>query len=315
MSSDRRLVALASALCFTACTQCPPDPHVIRAMRVAGATFDPPVAPPGGAVTVRLHTLDVEDRAVVVDWYRCPANLRLTAFASLDGALDLASVVAPCLAQGAFAHGLSVQVPVNAEGGTLDTAPYRSARRFTDLVAFACADGTIEAPPEGGTVPRCTGTRGVLTTVSIPGPLADGSALAAEPATLSNFTLDGAPWGERDVPTVDRCEGARASCVAREIAFHTPEGSTAIELANENGAGVLGVPTDATVFVNYHTTAMAPAFEDFCAIDRDASLNTGGRPVTLAWVPSAETGEVTFWFTGRRYGGGLTVTRRTLRVQ
>jgi hypothetical protein len=315
VSSDRLALCLALAL-GAGCDTCPPDYHVIRAMRVLGTTFDPPVAPPGGAVTVRTLTADVEARDVTVAWYRCPANLTLTPTASVDGEFDPSSVVAPCLAQGAFANGPGVRVPIDAEGGALDALPYRTRRRWTDLVAFACADGTIEPPPTGGLWPRCTGTRGVLFTVSIPGPTADGDATPPRPAAITDLTFaDRGAWRDDLVPSVPRCEGSRETCRAVQIRFRVPDARLVTE-PTAVGNGILGAPSDDYVFVGYHVTGAAPASKAFCENpDTAARISTEGTAATLAWVPPAEAGEVTFWFTARRYSGGLTVARRTARVE
>jgi hypothetical protein len=208
-----------------------------------------------------------------------------------------------------------VRVPVGAEGGALDALPYRTARRWTDLVGFACADGTIEAPPKGGLWPRCTGTRGVLFTASIPGPGADGDTTAPTPATMGDFTFAGAPWGDATTPSVARCEGSRQSCSAVEIRFAARDARVVIEPTSE-GTGALGTPDDTVVFVGYHVTGAAPSESDFCqSQDNEATLRADGSAVSLSWVPPADTGEVTFWFTARRYSGGFTLVRRTARVE
>jgi hypothetical protein len=295
-------------------------------MRVLGATFDPPVASPGGVVTVRAVTADVTDRPVTVAWYRCPAPLVLTQVVSLDGGVTdggpqpstpdeaLGPLVAPCLAMGAFATGLSVRVTLDADGGMRDALRWRTERRWTDLVGFACADGTIEAPPAGGLWPRCTGARGVLFTASIPGPRPDGDVTPAPPATLDALTLAGRPWDAASVPVVPRCEGSRATCAAVPIAFRVSE----IDVLTEPtgfGLGVLGPPTDRLGYVGYHVTDAAPPYTDRCAKDTAAVLSTSGDTARLAWVPPATPGPVSFWFTARRLSGGLVVVRRTARVE
>lgn len=297
------------------CDSCPPDYHVIKSMRVLGTTFDPPIAPPGGAVTVRAVTADVEDRAVTVAWYRCPSNLRLTAVATTDGNFDASAIAAPCLAAGEFARGTSVRVPVNAEGGTLDAVPYRTRRRWTDLVGFACADGDIEAPPKGGLWPRCTGARGVVFTASIPGPRADGSDAAPTPTSIEGLTFAGNAWGANAVPSVAKCDGSRASCPAVEITFRVTDASVVLEPTSA-GTGILGAPDDSVVVVGYHVTNAAPASTEFCENpDTEAVLQGGRDAARLAWVPPSTAGDVTFWFTARRYSGALTVVRRSARVE
>lgn len=317
--SCRALLAALAAL--AGCDDCPPDYHVVRGMRVLGATFDPPAAAPGGAVTVRAVTADVEDRPLDVAWYRCPAPLVLTPVAGADAGprggaeVDLAAVVAPCLAQGAFARGVAVRVPVDAEGGARDAFPWRTARRWTDLVGFACAGGAIEPPPEGGLWPRCTGARGVVFTASIPGPRDDGGD-ATPPATeVTDVTLGGRPWGPDDAPEVPRCEGSRRTCAPVAVAFRVPN----VEVLTEPTAlalNVLGPPSDRNAFAGYHVTAAAPASADEClSSDEGAVLVTGEGTARLAWVPPAEPGPVTFWFTARRLAGGVAVTRRTAVVR
>ena len=91
--SCRTLVVCACVALVASCDSCPPDYHVIKSMRVLGTTFDPPIAPPGGAVTVRAVTADVEDRAVTVAWYRCPSNIVLTAVASVDVTFDASAAL------------------------------------------------------------------------------------------------------------------------------------------------------------------------------------------------------------------------------
>ncbi len=313
--SCRTLVVCACVALVASCDSCPPDYHVIKSMRVLGTTFDPPIAPPGGAVTVRAVTADVEDRAVTVAWYRCPSNIVLTAVASVDVTFDASAALAPCLAAGEFARGTSVRVPINAEGGTLDAVPYRTRRRWTDLVGFACADGDIEAPPKGGLWPRCTGARGVVFTASIPGPRADGSDAAPTPASITDVTFAGRAWGEGIVPTVARCDGSRASCPSVDITFHVTDASVALEPTSA-GTGILGAPEDSVVFVGYHVTGAAPASTEYCENPDTEAVLQGGRDVArLAWVPPSDTGEVTFWFTARRYSGALTVVRRSARVE
>ncbi len=313
--SSRRWVVLSLAL--AACDSCPPDPHVITGMRVLGATFDPPVAPPGGAVTVAAVTIDVEPRSVEVAWYRCPSTLQLTAIASEDGGLDASSVVAPCLAAGEFARGLRVRVPVDPQGGQLDAVPYRTPRRWTDLVGFACAGGSIEAPPKGGLWPRCTGSRGVVFTASIPGPLASGDATPPAAATISDLRFDATAWGEGVVPEVPRCEGSRESCPGHRLRFSVPDASAVIELS-AGGTGALGAPSDAIVYAGWHVTAMARPTDEGCLpFDFSATLQPdgAGRGASVTWVPPSSAGEVTFWFTARRLSGSLDVARRTVRVR
>lgn len=329
-----RSLALALALALGACETCPPDRHVIRAMRVLGTTFDPPVAAPGGAVTVRVLTADVEARDVEVAWYRCPSNL---VFVPPDrgpgpgprirereeATNPFAAQAAACIARGEFARGLSVRVPVDADGGALDASPYRTARRWTDLVGFACADGAIESPPASGAWPRCTGARGVVFTASIPGPMADGSTAAPPTATLENFSLgrgaSASAWAEGDVPEVDRCDGTRQSCPAWELRFDVAAAATAVEVAGD-------APADATddtaAFVTYHVTGMAPSGAASCDVRGDdtvaqptTSTRAGASRLLLRWVPPAAEGEVTFWFTARRFSGGLSMARRTVRVR
>lgn len=326
--SSRAPVTGALALALAACTNCPPDYHVIRGMRVLGATFDPPVATPNGAVTVRAVTVDVEDRPVTVAWYRCPAPLVLTPVASADaGVMDggvpinvtnpddaLAALVAPCLAVGAFAEGVSVRVPVDAAGGARDAFPWRSARRWTDLVGFACAGGSIEPPPAGGVWPRCTGARGVVFTASIPGPRDDGDATSPLPATIGEITLAGRAWDEGTIPVVGRCAGGRDSCAAVPITFRVAAVDVLTE-ATGLGLNVLGSPDSRLAFVNYHVTDAAPALVDQCVEDGAAVLRTARDRADLAWVPPAATGAVTFWFTARRLTGGLVVVRRSVRVE
>ncbi len=315
MSCDARRIALALAL--AGCDACPPDYHVITGMRVLGTTFDPPVAAPGGAVTVRAVTADVDARDLVVAWYRCPRPFQLAPSADLDGGLDAAGQVAPCLAAGEFARGVSVRVPIDASGGARDAILYRPRRRWTDLVGVACAGGTIEPPPEGGTWPRCTGSRSVVFTASIPGPMDDGSNPAPAPASIVDLTFGagGPAWVEGLAPEVPRCEGSRASCPGVRIAFRVSGAARAIELTGV-GVGVLGAPDDSLAFVGYHATAMGAASEEYCeSPDPAAVLRVDGRGASVVWVPPREAGEVTFWFTARRFSGGLDVVRRTARVR
>lgn len=303
-------LALASG-----CDSCPPDYHVITSMRVLGTTNDPPVASPGGAVTVTARTADVDDRDVTVNWYRCPANLTLTAVASPEGELDASSAVSACLTSGVFATGTSVRVSIDAEGGRLDAVPYRTRRRWTDLVGVACAGGDLEAPPKGGLWPRCTGSRSVVFTASIPGPTADGDTTAPLPASLVDFTLGSSPWSEASTPTVPRCEGSRETCAPVTLRFNLVDAIIATELTGFSTA-ILGPPDDGIVFLNYHVTAAAPASTEYCeSPDTAATLRLFGPRAELAWVPPSSSGEVTFWFTARRYSGGLTITRRTVRVE
>lgn len=315
--SCRAALSLAVVVALAACESCPPDAHVITGMRVLGTTFDPPIAPPGGAVTVRAVTADVEDRALDVAWYRCPTNLQLAAIASEDGGLDASRVVEPCLAAGAFARGVSVRVSVDAQGGRLDPLPYRTPRRWTDLVGFACAGGSIEPPPVGGLWPRCTGARGVVFTASIPGPFANGDAAPPAPATITNLRFDGSAWGEGVAPTVPRCEGSRASCAGYRLRFAVADATAAVELS-AGGTGALGGPADAIAYVSWHVTGMARPFEESCApFDTEAVLQPDGAGggASVTWVPPSRAGEVTFWFTARRYSGGLDVVRRAVRVE
>ncbi|MFO0648212.1 MAG: hypothetical protein U0326_18380 [Polyangiales bacterium] len=313
--SCRTLVACASLAMVASCDSCPPDYHVIKSMRVLGTTYDPPIAPPDGTVTVRAVTADVEARALTVAWYRCPTNLRLTAIATVDGSFDASAIAAPCLATGEFARGTSVRVPVNADGGTLDAVPYRTRRRWTDLVGFACADGDIEAPPKGGLWPRCTGARGVVFTASIPGPRADGSDAAPTPTSIEGITFAGRAWGANAVPSVARCDGSRATCPSVEITFQVADAAVVIEPTSA-GNGVLGAPDDSVVFVGYHVTGAATASTEYCQNpDSDAVIQASDGVARLAWVPPSDAGDVTFWFTARRYSGALTVVRRSARVE
>ncbi len=324
-----RALSIPVALFVAGCETCPPDAHVIRSMRVLGATFDPPLAAPGGAVTVRAVTADVESRDVEVAWFRCASNLTLTPVANPDGMEDptaaITAQVAACIARGEFARGTSVRVAIDATGGSLDAAPYRTARRWTDLVGFACADGSIETPPAGGAWPRCTGTRGVVFTASIPGPMADGTSAAPLPATLANFSLqqDGSAraWSEGDVPEVARCDGTRMTCPAWELRFDVAD-SLRVQELSLRGDGPLGKPGDDIAFLAYHVTGMAPGSDSICflggedvTIQPATSMSPGTGRARLRWVPPAEEGEVTFWFTARRYSGGLSVARRTVRVR
>lgn len=310
-----RALALAAVVFAAGCDDCPPDLHVITGMRVLGATFDPPVAAPNGSVTVRAVTADVEGRDVTVAWYRCPAPLVLTPVAAIDGGVDPAAQVAPCLAQGAFAQGLSARVPIDAAGGARDRFPWRTARRWTDLVGFACAGGGIEAPPVGGVWPRCTGARGVVFTASIPGPRDDGATSPPPPATLTELTLRGQPWAEGSAPVVGRCEGSRGSCPAVVINFRVADTGLLREATGFSNT-TLEPPSDRHAFVSYHVTAAAPADSETCvSLDTGAGLSEGVDRTSLRWVPPAEAGEVTFWFTARRYAGGLSVARRTVRVE
>ncbi len=305
-----------AALALAACDSCPPDYHVITAMRVLGTVYDPPVASPKGVVTVRALVADVAERDVTVAWYRCPRPLQLTAVADLDGGLDASALVAPCLAQGEFARGLSVRVVIDAEGGATDAVPYRPARRWTDLVGFACAGGRIEAPAESGLWPRCTGARGVVFTASIPGPMRDGANPVPPPATIEALSFAQSPWSDATVPTVPRCEGSRETCDATEVTFRVSDTTRAVEVTGEGG-GILGAPGDDIAFIGYHVTAAAPASTDTCFPSDPAAVLRAGEAgaLTLRWVPPSSAGDVTFWFTARRYTGGLTVTRRTVRVQ
>lgn len=325
-SSDRWPLVLFAWL--AGCEACPPDEHVLRAMRVLGTTFDPPVATPGGAVTVRVVTADVEARELDVVWYRCPEPLLLTQVAPGPGgvpdagaAADLyMSVIGRCLVTGAFARGVSVGVSIDREGGQLDPVPWRTARRWTDLVGFACAGGEVQEPPKGGLWPRCSGTRGVLFTASIPGPSSDGTSAPPLPATIRGLEYRAGAttraWDEGVVPEVTRCEGAAPDCASVEVRFGVENAVGAVEAAG-TGLGFLGVPDDQIAFVGYHVTGRAPASADVCiASDPDARINNlGGSNVGLRWVPPAEAGDVTFWFTARRLSGGLTVVRRTVRVR
>lgn len=327
--SCRAVLAALSLAALAGCDDCPPDYHVVRGMRVLGAAFDPPVAAPGGAVTVRALTADVEERAVAVDWYRCPAPLVLTPVAGVDAGVadagprggsstadvDLAAVVAPCLAQGAFARGTSVRVPIDADGGARDAFPWRTARRFTDLVGFACAGGAIEPPPKGGLWPRCTGARGVVFTASIPGPRLDGSATPPPRVDVTEVTLDGRAWGENDAPAVPRCEGSRRTCEPVPVSFRVPDVGVLTE-PTALAFSVLGPPSDVIAFAGYHVTAAAPASTEEClSADEGALLRTTVDRANLAWVPPSEPGPVTFWFTARRLAGGVAVVRRTVVVQ
>ena len=310
-----RAFALAVAALALGCDDCPPDLHVIRGVRVLGATFDPPVAAPNGSVTVRAVTADVEERDVTVAWYRCPAPLVFTPVAALDGGVNPAAQVAPCLAQGAFAQGVSARVPIDAAGGARDSFAWRTARRWTDLVGFACAGGGIEAPPAGGVWPRCTGARGVVFTASIPGPRDDGATSPPPPATITDLTLSGQPWGEGSAPVVGRCEGSRGSCRAVVINLRVAD-TDLLREATGFSNNTLEPATDRHAFVSYHVTAAAPADSEECvSVDTGAGLRGGVDTTSLAWVPPAEAGEVTFWFTARRYAGGLSVARRAVRVE
>ncbi len=313
--SCRTSVAMAFLALASGCDTCPPDYHIITSMRVLGTTYDPPVASPGGVVTVTAHTADVDDRDVSVSWYRCPANLTLTSIASPDGELDASSAVSACLTRGPFATGRSVRVPIDSAGGGLDASPYRTRRRWTDLVGVACAGGDLEAPPKGGLWPRCTGSRSVVFTASIPGPTPDGDTAAPQPASLVDFTLGGSAWSASSTPTVARCEDSRATCAPVTVGFTLVDAVLATELTGLS-TGILGAADDGFVFLNYHVTGAAPANTEYCEVpDTAATLRLSGPIAELAWVPPSSSGEVTFWFTARRYSGGLTITRRTVRVE
>lgn len=325
MSSDARW-SWGLLAWLAGCDACPPDEHVLRAMRVLGTTFDPPIATPGAAVTARVVTADVEARDLDVVWYRCPEPLVLTPVVpgpggSPDAGADLyANAVGRCLATGAFARGVSVRVPVDREGGQFDAVPWRPARRWTDLLGFACAGGEAQDPPKGGLWPRCTGTRGVLFTASIPGPQSDGANPPPLPATITDLVYrDGATtrtWDEGVIPEVARCEDEAPRCAGVEIRFRVENATEAVETAG-TGLGVLGSPDDRVAFVGYHVTGRAPSSNDVCVTsDPDARINSlKGSSVHLRWAPPAETGDVTFWFTARRLSGGLSVVRRTVRVR
>lgn len=324
-----RAALVGFALTLAGCESCPPDQHVIRAMRVLGVTFDPPVAAPGGAVTVRAVAADVESRDVTVAWYRCPSNLSLAETSppgpgpELDPNAAVTAQVAACIARGEFARGTNVRVAVDAEGGALDAVPYRTARRWTDLVGFACAGGSIDPPPATGQWPRCSGTRGVVFTASIPGPTATGSTKAPAAATLSDFSIGqgGASraWGDGDVPEVEPCDGTRTECTPWELRFAVADASRVQEMI---GFGLPDATDDTVAFVGYAVTGMAPASADFCGlmgddtvVQPDATTRPGEARAVLRWVPPAASGEVTFWFSARRYSGGLSVVRRTVRVR
>lgn len=316
------------ALALAGCESCPPDRHVIRAMRVLGVTVDPPLAAPGATVTVRAVTADVEARDVTIAWYRCPSNLSLTETPRRPGPeveqnAALAAQIGACVARGELARGVSARVTVDAEGGAPDVVPYRTPRRWTDLVGFACAGGDISPPPATGAWPRCSGTRGVVFTASIPGPAADGSTDAPRPATLADFSIgqDGTsrPWNDGDVPEVAPCDGTRMECRPWELRFSVADASRAVETLGDPLSGVVG---DDVAFVRYEVTGMAPGDPDSCTlvspdtvVQPETSTTPGAARAVLRWVPPAASAEVTFWFSARRLSGGLSVVRRTVRVR
>lgn len=301
------------------CESCPTDGHVITAMRVMGTVFDPAVASPGGRVTVRVVTADVEEREVTVAWYRCRQNLGFVTERGGADHGDFSSLVAPCLADGVFAYGTSVTVNVDADGGRYDTLSFRTRRRWTDLVGFACAGGSIEAPRDGSVWPRCTGTLGVVFTASIPGPTPNGALSVPPRATITAPTFTQGTrtleWTESTVPEVPRCTSVRRDCEGYRLNFSVSDATVAIEPAAA-GSGVLGGADDSVAFVGWHVSAMAPVSTDHCQpFDPDAVLHSSGAAAWVDWVPPADPGEVVFWFTARRFSGGLDVLRRTVRVQ
>lgn len=255
-------------------------------MRVLGTTFDPPIAPPDGTVTVRAVTADVQDRAVTVAWDRCPSNLRLTTVATTDGNFDASAIAAPCLAAGEFARGTSVRIPVNAEGGTLDAVPYRTRRRWTDLVGFACADGDIEAPPKGGLGLGARARGAWCSRPRSPVRAPTGATLHRRPRSLTDVSFAGRAWGEGIVPTVARCDGSRASCPSVDITFHVTDASVALEPTSA-GTGILGAPEDSVVFVGYHVTGAAPASTEYCENPDTEAVLQGGRdlPASRGCLP------------------------------
>jgi hypothetical protein len=314
-------MSLGFFVTFVACEACPPDIHIIRAMRVLGTVATPSVGSPNEAVTVRVTTADVETRDVSVAWYRCPRPLQLAPnLSSVSNLQDpselIAQGVARCLAGGVVAQGEQATVVLDASGGLPDEIPYRPLRRWTDLVGFACAAGTIEAPPPGGIWPRCTGTRGVLFVASIPGPSLNGSTVDASPASLARLTFDNTTWNENVVPTVSPCAGEWTSCNPHVIEFSVTNSDQIVDATLLSRKSISPLP-DTAVFVRYEVTTAAPHGASSCQTSLESSsveaIDSGaGR---FRWVPSSDTGDVTFWITTRRLSGGLVVTRRKVRVQ
>jgi hypothetical protein len=309
------LVTLAS------CETCPPDIHVIRALRVLGTEATPPIGSPNGAVTVRVVTADVETRDVSVVWYRCPQPLQLIPNLSSGGSLEdapefVAQGVARCMAGGVVARGERATIVLDSSGGLPDEIPYRPLRRWTDLVGFACASGTIEPAPPGGVWPRCTGTRGVVFVASIPGPPSNGSTTESSPASLTRLTFDNTPWGDNVVPTVAPCAGQWTTCEPHVVEFSVANADRIVDATLVSSTSIPPSP-DTTVLVRYEVTASAPFGASRCETSLTVSAvePTDTGTARFRWVPGPDTGEVTFWITTRRFTGGLVVTRRKVRVQ
>lgn len=295
-------------------------------MRVLGTVATPPVASPGGVVSLRVVTADVESHPLAVAWHRCADTLYTVTGTPDAGSTSslaaqvLTANVAACLRTPSFAQGTIVQVPIDAEGGRREAMPVRPPRRWTDLVGFACAGGDIEPPPSSGTWPRCTGAQGVVFTASIPGPMDSGDNPPSAPFTVTDLAFGptpeaALPWVEGVVPTMVRCANGRAGCTPWVLRFRVPEASAVVE-STGSGAGVPGVVVDGVVYATYHVTDAAGLPSTQCSgADTEAVLQTRGGVTTTRWYPPASAGDVTFWLTLRRATGGLTVLRRSVRVQ